>query len=138
MNSSIPSLLDSVGLKQDGHGFWYAAGQEDLSYPSEGNDQCFEIEDKSFWFQHRNACIIKLAKKFPPRGNRPIFDVGGGDVFFAEGRIDAARDMVPVGSGPGGRDAGRLGPNIGRVHLQSKRLDCLSSFPAKILFISFA
>ena len=48
MNSSLPSLLDSVGLAQDADGIWYATEQEAVSYPGEGNDQCFEIEDKSF------------------------------------------------------------------------------------------
>ena len=63
---------------------------------SKGNDQCFEIEDKSFWFQHRNACIIELVKKFPPPGIGPIFDVGGGNGFVAKGLMDAGRDVVLV------------------------------------------
>lgn len=75
---------------------------KEVSYPSEGNDRCFEIEDKSFWFQHRNACIIDLVKKFPPRGKGPIFDVGGGNGFVAKGLTDAGWDVVLVEPGSGG------------------------------------
>jgi 2-polyprenyl-3-methyl-5-hydroxy-6-metoxy-1,4-benzoquinol methylase len=92
----------AAGLKLGGDGIWYAADQEAVSYPSNGNDQCFEIEDKSFWFQHRNACIVELVKKFPPRGNGPIFDVGGGNGFVAKGLMDAGWNIVLVEPGPSG------------------------------------
>lgn len=71
-----------------------------------GNDQCFGIENKSFWFQHRNTCIVELVQKFPPRGNGPILDVGGGDGFVAKGLMDAGWDVVLVAPGPvGARNA---------------------------------
>jgi SAM-dependent methyltransferase len=110
VNSSIPSLLESVGLTHGLDGIWYATEQEALSYPSEGNDQCFEIEDKSFWFRHRNACIVELVKKFPPRGNGPIFDVGGGNGFVAKGLMDVGWDVVLVEPGlAGARNAKKRG-----------------------------
>jgi len=59
-------------------GIWYATHQETVSYPTDGNDECFGIEDSSFWFRHRNSCIVELVKMFPPQGSGPIFDVGGG------------------------------------------------------------
>jgi len=98
------------GLRLGGDGIWYAADQTAVSYPSEGNDQCFEIEDKSFWFQHRNTCIAELVKKFPPRGKGPIFDVGGGNGFVAQGLMDAGWDVVLVEPGPAGaRNAKKRG-----------------------------
>lgn len=98
------------GLVRSADGIWYASDQEAVSYPDEGNDQCFAIEDKSFWFQHRNACIVELVKKFPPRGNGPIFDVGGGNGFVAKGLMEAGWDMVLVEPGPAGaRNAKRRG-----------------------------
>lgn len=110
MNSSVSTLLNSVGLAQCPDGIWYAAEEEDLSYPSEGNDQCFEIEDKSFWFQHRNACIVELVKNFPPRENGPIFDVGGGNGFVAKGLMDAGWGIVLVEPAPAGaRNAKKRG-----------------------------
>ena len=90
------------GLKRADDGIWYSKKQEAVSYPSEGNNECFEIEDKSFWFQHRNACIVELVKRFSPRGKGPIFDVGGGNGFVAKGLMDAGWDVVLVEPGPEG------------------------------------
>jgi len=74
----------------------------DISYPDEGNSACFIVEDKSFWFRHRNNCIIELVRKFPPFKKKPIFDVGGGNGFVAKGLIDAGWDVVLVEPGPSG------------------------------------
>ena len=94
--------LYASGLQLGEDGIWHASAHEMVSYPSEGNDRCFEIEEKSFWFQHRNACIVALVKKFPPRGEGPIFDVGGGNGFVAKGLMDAGWSVVLVEPGPGG------------------------------------
>lgn len=89
---------------------WYGNVTEPISYPSEGNEACFGIEDRSFWFQHRNACIVELVKMFPPRGSGPIFDVGGGNGFVAKGLVDAGWDVVLVEPGSGGaRNAKKRG-----------------------------
>jgi SAM-dependent methyltransferase len=53
-----------------------------VSYPAGGNDACFAIEDRSFWFQHRNAAILETVRLFPPR--LPFFDVGGGNGCVAQ------------------------------------------------------
>jgi hypothetical protein len=54
-------------------GIYYTTGSEAISYPEEGNEACFQIEDQSFWFRHRNDCIRELVRHFPPRGRGPIF-----------------------------------------------------------------
>jgi SAM-dependent methyltransferase len=100
MSIDLSCLAPALRLGQDG--IWHAAEEEAISYPSEGNIQCFEIEDKSFWFQHRNACIVELVKKFPPRGKGPIFDVGGGNGFVAKALMDAGWEVVLVEPGPAG------------------------------------
>ena len=69
-------------LKKRQGGIWYASKTDKVSYPAEGNEQCFGIEDNSFWFRHRNSCILELVKRFPPPGKGPIFDVGGGTVLW--------------------------------------------------------
>jgi SAM-dependent methyltransferase len=99
---TLDLLRYTSGLRLGDYGIWCASAQEAVSYPTEGNDQCFEIEDKSFWFQHRNACIVELVKKFPPRGKGPIFDVGGGNGFVAKGLLDVGWDVVLVEPGPAG------------------------------------
>ena len=91
-------------------GIYYAIGSEAVSYPEEGNEACFQIEDQSFWFQHRNDCIRELVRNFPPRGKGPIFDVGGGNGFVAKGLMDAGWDVVLVEPGPSGaRNAKKRG-----------------------------
>ena len=91
-------------------GIYYAIGSEAVSYPEEGNEACFEIEDQSFWFRHRNNCIRELVRNFPPRGKGPIFDVGGGNGFVAKGLMDAGWDVVLVEPGPSGaRNAKKRG-----------------------------
>jgi hypothetical protein len=49
------------------------AARSGVSYLGEGNEACFEVEDQSFWFRHRNDCIRELVRSFLPRGRGPIF-----------------------------------------------------------------
>lgn len=58
-------------------GIWRGRGTEPVSYPVSANDACFELEDSSFWFTHRNACLTVMLDRFPTSG--PFFDVGGGN-----------------------------------------------------------
>lgn len=89
-----------VSLGTDG--IWNSSEKSELSYPVGGNDLCFAIEDTSFWFQHRNACVLALVRSFPPRGKGPIFDIGGGNGFVAKALMDAGWDVVLVEPGPVG------------------------------------
>jgi SAM-dependent methyltransferase len=75
-------ILDEVirDLKfQDG--IWKALEIENISYPSYGNNSCYEIEDQSFWFKNRNKIIYEIIKIYSITG--PIFDVGGGNGFVS-------------------------------------------------------
>ena len=47
---------------------------EAISYPEEENEACFQIEDQSFWFRHRNDCIRELVRNFLPKGTGPSFE----------------------------------------------------------------
>jgi SAM-dependent methyltransferase len=58
-----------------------------VSYPADGNAVCFQLEDGSFWFRHRNRCITAAVEQFPPAG--AILDIGGGNGFVARALIDA-------------------------------------------------
>jgi 2-polyprenyl-3-methyl-5-hydroxy-6-metoxy-1,4-benzoquinol methylase len=88
----LSHYTNSLKKRQDG--IWYASKTNKVSYPAKGNEQCFGIEDKSFWFEHRNKCIIQLIKKFPPKGKGPIFDLGGGNGFVAKSIADAGWGVV--------------------------------------------
>lgn len=68
-------------LQADRDGVWRGRGTEPVSYPAAGNAACFALEDNSFWFAHRNACLSALLRRFPTSG--PFFDIGGGNGFVA-------------------------------------------------------
>jgi SAM-dependent methyltransferase len=71
-----------------------------VSYPSSGNELCHQIEDTSFWFQHRNRCIVNCVRAYPPSG--AIFDIGGGNGFVSLGLQRAGWEAVVVEPGPAG------------------------------------
>jgi len=74
-------------LKRQDVGLWSSDATVACSYPEDGHDRYFAVEDESFWFQHRNKCILEVVKKFPPSGF--ILDVGGGNGFVTLGLNDA-------------------------------------------------
>lgn len=69
------------GLQRGPDGIWRGRSAEPVSYPTTGNAACFALEDRSFWFAHRNACLLALLRRFPTGG--PFFDIGGGNGFVA-------------------------------------------------------
>jgi len=82
MSNSDPEPLpwDLPDLEKNTEGIWVPrdrSGRESVSYPDEGNDLCFGIEDESFWFAHRNRIILDSIRRNPPEG--AILDVGGGN-----------------------------------------------------------
>lgn len=96
-------LLDlseySCAWRRSHDGVWKSDEFSPLSYPENGNDLCFHLENRSFWFRHRNNIISALLGKFPPRGT--FFDVGGGNGVVTQ----AVQDIVPavlVEPGPAG------------------------------------
>jgi len=69
----------SSRLEQDPDGIWRPqhARTHALSFPDHGHDACFQIEDDSFWFAHRNSCITAALARTPIEG--PLIDIGGGN-----------------------------------------------------------
>jgi len=88
-------------------GLWQPAAVSAVSYPEEGNDVCFQVEDDSYWFAHRNECIRAVMQAFPPSGT--FYDIGGGNGFVAMGLQQAALDVVLVEPGSGARNAVKRG-----------------------------
>lgn len=87
----------ATGLVYDPVGYWVAEGHSVLSYPADGNDLCFSLEENSFWFRHRNELIVETLRRFPPSGL--LFDVGGGNGFVAAGLERAGFPTVLVEPG---------------------------------------
>ena len=94
-DSDIGSLAPE--LERRPPGIWFARRREEVSYPEHGNAACFEIEDGSFWFRHRNRCIVKVVERFRPTG--PLIDVGGGNGYVARGLQQAGIRCVLVEPG---------------------------------------
>jgi 2-polyprenyl-3-methyl-5-hydroxy-6-metoxy-1,4-benzoquinol methylase len=93
MNFDANSLVNKDGI-------WYAKKNAPVSYPGHGNEVVYRIEEKSFWFSHRNECIAEVLSKFPPKG--PLYDVGGGNGYVTKGLQDKGFDAVLVEPGETG------------------------------------
>lgn len=83
-------------------GIWYAGSSESVSYPGTGHDACLEVEEDSFWFRHRNQCILAAVRRFHQAERGAIFDVGAGNGFVARALADAGWAVVAVEPGPAG------------------------------------
>lgn len=81
-------------------GVWYAKTAAQVSYPSEATSIYFDIEDNSFWFKHRNACITALVKNFSAKSL--FFDIGGGNGFVSKGLQDAGIQTALIEPSPVG------------------------------------
>lgn len=84
------------GLVQTRAGLWETRDDsgEAISYPAGDTDLCFDVEESSFWFAHRNDVIAAAVRRFPPRG--AIFDVGSGNGFVSQGLAGLGYEVVPI------------------------------------------
>lgn len=96
----IQSISTGLSLGEDG--IWYSNSTQDIFYPADGNDVCFAIEDRSFWFRHRNSCILSVVRSYPPKDNGTIFDVGGGNGFVSSALAASGFDVALVEPGRAG------------------------------------
>ena len=87
------------GLKQK-NGIWYSEQKGEVFYPDDGNDICYDLEDNSFWFKHRNNCIVELVKKYSP--DQLFFDVGGGNGYVAKAIESVGIETILVEPGEKG------------------------------------
>ena len=81
-------------------GIWMAPQDREISYPQHGNDACFDVEDSSFWFRHRNQIIEHLVKIWSPE--RTFFDIGGGNGCVSYYLQQSGIDVVLVEPGASG------------------------------------
>ena len=97
----------TTGLKQDSSGIWFSDERKNVSYPSDGHENCHKIEDISFWFKHRNNCILSVMKSYPPDQGGSVFDIGGGNGFVALAIERAGFNVVLVEPGLTGATNGK-------------------------------
>lgn len=87
----------AASLERGERGIWFSRNRSEVSYPSSANETCYQIEDSSFWFQHRNRCIVAAFRALPPAGI--VFDVGGGNGFVSLGLENDGWETVLVEPG---------------------------------------
>lgn len=92
----------NADLRLDADGIWYSSASQVVSYPAAGNDSCFWLEDNSFWFRHRNRCIVQAVSGFPPGDRETIFDIGGGNGYVTAGLERAGFEVVLLEPGASG------------------------------------
>jgi len=84
MTFDLSSL--APGLERRADGIWFSRQQAPVSYPEHGNAACLQVEDRSFWFRHRNRCIASVVRCFAPQG--ALLDIGGGNGYVSKGLIE--------------------------------------------------
>jgi SAM-dependent methyltransferase len=87
-------------LQMDEQGIWRSQRTQRLSYPEAGNQLYYQLEDHSFWLQHRNEVLSEIVKQFPPTGI--FFDIGGGNGCVANALQSLGIDVVLLEPGPVG------------------------------------
>lgn len=81
----------------DRDGILFAKKESEISYPESGNQDCYQLEENSFWFNHRNNCILEAVKKHCPTST--FFDIGGGNGFVAKSLEENGIETVLIEPG---------------------------------------
>lgn len=87
----------ATNLQPGEHGIWFSKKRSHISYPEDGNLRCFAVEDSSFWFKHRNKCIIESMRLFPPEG--AVFDIGAGNGYVSLAMKNAGLNTIVIEPG---------------------------------------
>ncbi|HET6430799.1 class I SAM-dependent methyltransferase [Dyella sp.] len=87
-------------LVRNSQGIYVGPRVGDVSYSQTGHADCFQVEDRSFWFRHRNDCIAALVTRFPYTGT--LLDIGGGNGYVSQRLIALGGDVVLIEPGPMG------------------------------------
>lgn len=121
-------LREPGALALDERGIWSAPAGDPVSYPEAGHSAFMQVEEASFWFQHRNACILGAMRRWQVDG-RPFVDVGGGNGYVARAIEAAGWPVVLVEPGAvGAANARRRGVR----HVVRATLDQLDIAPASL------
>lgn len=92
-----PPLLPEIAptLREVLPGFFVASEQvvqSSLSFPSDGHAGCFQLEEGSYWFLHRNRVLLDTLARFTPGG--PLLDIGGGNGFVTRALQGAGHQVM--------------------------------------------
>ena len=90
-------MIDPVitqNLISKGNGVWKSTKISNVSYPADAHRYLCSVEENSFWFKHRNDCIVRVVQRFPPR--EYIVDVGGGNGYVSLGIQNAGFKNIEI------------------------------------------
>lgn len=116
----------SSSLEPGPEGIYVSSGPTEVSYASHGHAGCYGVEDRSFWFRHRNDCIAGMIRNHPPPDRR-LLDVGGGNGFVAQRLISEGYDVVLLE--PGIEGALNARSKRGLPHVACSRIEDAGFFP---------
>lgn len=121
MNDTVtlrPDWLPPADRLEFHHGVWRSRTMEAVSYPANANDVYLALEESSYWFRHRVACVRAAFSLFPPQGD--FYDIGGGNGYICGALESAGYPTVLVEPGPGAENARRRGlPRVIQSTLQA-------------------
>lgn len=103
----------SDALTRGPTGIYTALGRHDVSYAADGHAHCFQVEDGSFWFRHRNACISAMVHNHPFEG--PLLDIGGGNGYVSQQLVRDGNEVVLLEPGPTGAHNARVQRGLDHV-----------------------
>jgi 2-polyprenyl-3-methyl-5-hydroxy-6-metoxy-1,4-benzoquinol methylase len=87
--NAVASNIDIV------EGIGYCDSPYAISYPAEGNQKFYGIEDRSFWYRHRNECIVECVRKFGD-SEKPFIEIGSGNGFCARAIKELGFEVVLI------------------------------------------
>jgi 2-polyprenyl-3-methyl-5-hydroxy-6-metoxy-1,4-benzoquinol methylase len=77
---------------------WYSnENNSKISYPDFGNKYCFDLEEKSYWFIHRNEILKNVISKYA--NGLTFFDIGGGNGYVSKELIKLGFDTYLIEPG---------------------------------------
>lgn len=71
----LPARASKLELSQDG--IWFAHGDVDQGFAGDDETDWAEIEERSFWYRHRNDVVLDILRRFPYAGW--LFEIGAGN-----------------------------------------------------------
>ena len=84
----------AANLVPGSEGIWFAAGDTDQAFASTDPTDWVDIENRSFWYGHRNDVVLETLRRFPPKGW--LFEIGAGNGAVAAAAQAAGYPVVAV------------------------------------------
>lgn len=96
----------STGLRLGEDGIYVSRASQPVSYSETGHADCYQVEDSSFWFRHRNRCIASVVANHRYTG--PLLDLGGGNGYVSQRLAADGNEVLLLEPGPLGARNARL------------------------------